>query len=1068
MRNYIIFGTTLLMTTTVLAFSGVFGGKHKSHSSGVDTIGVHFNGKEATIKTSCPAHSLWDEENLSCLCKDGYVMTEDEECQESLCSDFVPTDCAAACDALTGEITYNTLCHNDQYYCDADSHECINPCSSASYNECQVCTPNGTDVTITNNDGSLCPSNNNYVCQGGSCVDPCSNQESSTCFTYTAQSGQCQQTINTNAHCDTNDSHKICGELGNCNSCEDGYELYGGTCASTCGTHQVRNPSGQCVCATDYVMGNSGCVINRCLGFIPTDCAASCDPVTGTITYNQHCNNGNWNCDTTTHQCVNPCSNTTNNSCVTYTAVNGECQQTINTNAYCDLDDPYRICGTNGNCTSCRENYTYNTTSGKCLKNCGEHQVHDQNGDCVCNGTTHVMDESTHECVENKCYHIFDTLPELGIFARDFECVESCDPVTGTIVARTGDTCHLGSNFVCNANGYCGCPAGMVQTAEGGSCVEDQCASQIAANPCIANCNPETGEILNYFDDYTSASCGENKICSNHECVCADGYAGSNCTDCADGYIAQTYQSESGDYTLCQQCPSSLASVQSEGECSACFPLATYSNGVCSLICPELPLGQYDMPPETPKYQELDSSGRCCDYIEDYGMERCCRSYRTDTESPTFNNSACCPVGQSPNLEGTCVECGQGKHYNLTLAQETYELKEGTLACGKICKTNAHCAADEFCYMDVFYTAARSDVNPTIGTCVSFANISDGIEIQPLTVNDQPAGTWLTSRISMNWWSARNFCLRYGNVDLPTRTQLCGSDVGEGGTCSSDLAGGLSDWLGGTIWLESTADNAYLLQLWDRQIMFPEQATGRSRPNSFVCGPVNPAVGSYCAEGKHWDANHNCVCDNNGTAYCAAEKYTYGSIVRCMKPACCAGPVAYDAGYQSDLCCAEGETTYCTRYTCKYENEYSSECTMVCEKAACCNGSVLQDPRGAGELCVQTYCTAYNNQNQCTSHGACAGTIVIPEYGDNAGHETCHLCSNGGGEPYCSRVDENDPSICREGGCCNSTPYYRMGENGADLCCSYDEQIQCQEQDYSTHTCLRYGCYNPNNSYNPW
>ena len=247
MRKILLFGTALCVATSALAFGGIFGGgsgssKQVTYSGGADAIGVHFNGNPVV----CPENS----ENIDgiCKCVEGYVANDEGACVANQCLEFVETDCAKACDPVTGEISYATLCHDDAHYCN-EAHECINPCDEAEYNDCQTCTPIEGAAQINNKpNDTRCPdtpSTNNYICNDGICINPCT-QDSTTCITYTAEDGTCVSTINSTVTCDPDDEHRICGETGDCNACEEGYELYNGECVVTCEVDSFRDIDGVC------------------------------------------------------------------------------------------------------------------------------------------------------------------------------------------------------------------------------------------------------------------------------------------------------------------------------------------------------------------------------------------------------------------------------------------------------------------------------------------------------------------------------------------------------------------------------------------------------------------------------------------------------------------------------------------------------------------------------------------------------------------------------------------------------------------------------------------------------
>ena len=98
MKKTLLLSTILLAATSAFAFGGIFGGGHKSHpSSGVDSIGVHYNGKdnkpnidirscdseteELIGSECCLKTSVYiDNDETKCCSTEGYEV-KDEHCQ---------------------------------------------------------------------------------------------------------------------------------------------------------------------------------------------------------------------------------------------------------------------------------------------------------------------------------------------------------------------------------------------------------------------------------------------------------------------------------------------------------------------------------------------------------------------------------------------------------------------------------------------------------------------------------------------------------------------------------------------------------------------------------------------------------------------------------------------------------------------------------------------------------------------------------------------------------------------------------------------------------------------------
>ena len=173
----------LLATTSAFAFGGGGGGSGRVSTArkfGMNALGIHIGGdKQPDIKFKCDDPNAHPDDHGICVCNEGYVPDADNVCVPNQCTDFVPTECITDCDPVTGNKTYATLCHNDEYYCNSN-HECVNPCDEVEYDhECQTCTPQGQSTDIQDKEGT-CGTGGAYICQSGTCVDPCTIGEHPT------------------------------------------------------------------------------------------------------------------------------------------------------------------------------------------------------------------------------------------------------------------------------------------------------------------------------------------------------------------------------------------------------------------------------------------------------------------------------------------------------------------------------------------------------------------------------------------------------------------------------------------------------------------------------------------------------------------------------------------------------------------------------------------------------------------------------------------------------------------------------------------------------------------------
>ena len=243
-------------------------------------------------------------------------------------------------------------------------------------------------------------------------------------------------------------------------------------------------------------------------------------------------------------------------------------------------------------------------------------------------------------------------------------------------------------------------------------------------------------------------------------------------------------------------------------------------------------------------------NGPHCDageFVEMDGEVKCCRGYRADADDWTgYEDTVCCPNGSSVNRYGECVECGEGNYYNMMYA-DFHGKGDGIEACGKRCTKNEDCDTNSFCFMDPYATGGNTTVNPIVGSCLSLDDV--GLVEANITINGTFAGRWIgPERGLYDWWSARNFCLRFGGVDLPTRQQICNSSISSGSACTTLLRAALEEQLisqqmdSTNFWLEATEDgNAYRANpSWEGYTvqLQPEESTARLRPMGVVCGPV--------------------------------------------------------------------------------------------------------------------------------------------------------------------------------------------------------------------------------------
>lgn len=242
--SLVLLSSVLALSTSAMAFGGGGGGRTEhAYDRGLNAIGIHYGDEgQADIKFKCDDPNAHPDNQGVCVCNDGYVEDTQGVCVQNQCEGFTPTECILTCDPVTGEKTYATLCHNDEYYCN-NNHECINPCDEGEH-PTDACIPSwhaeaGTCVADYAEAGTSC--GENMTCDGaGSCVCAEGYKEvDGKC--YLAQEGE---------SCGTN---KVFDNSLTC-VCAEGYEDVGGTCMAKCPTAITRNTDNSCtVCENGNV-----------------------------------------------------------------------------------------------------------------------------------------------------------------------------------------------------------------------------------------------------------------------------------------------------------------------------------------------------------------------------------------------------------------------------------------------------------------------------------------------------------------------------------------------------------------------------------------------------------------------------------------------------------------------------------------------------------------------------------------------------------------------------------------------------------------------------------------------
>ena len=408
MKKILLLGTILMIVGTAYAFGGGGGGRTgRAYDRGLNAIGIHRGGDgQADIKFKCDDPNAHPDDQGVCVCNDGYVEDAQGICVQNQCEGFTPTECITACDPATGEKTYATLCHNDEYYCN-NNHECVNPCEEAQYNtECQTCTPTGGNADIQDKTGT-CGTGGAYICQAGACIDPCTigDHPTDACTpSWHAENGECiPDYAPTGTSCGTN---MTCNADHEC-TCLTGYFWNGSACFAPCTKpNYFHRLSGTCLACDSNTRVET--TADEC-----TTCGDQRKVITdGDKTYcaTTNCGSGNFQdakgtchaCTISTAypvkteaDCTTPCPGTRHvdeKTDGTLSCVNGPCPtertcgtkccptghpcsegQCMNPETYCPADKP--IMAANGTCRACpsgTDNLRFSAYSADECAKCGD------------------------------------------------------------------------------------------------------------------------------------------------------------------------------------------------------------------------------------------------------------------------------------------------------------------------------------------------------------------------------------------------------------------------------------------------------------------------------------------------------------------------------------------------------------------------------------------------------------------------------------------------------------------------------------------------------------------------
>lgn len=426
---------------------------------------------------------------------------------------YAGADCAGCASGFHWDYTLDVCLENDQCVQDGvNSSDCSGNGTCVDNSGVVVCECN---VGWTGTACDVCAAG--YHPSGSSCVI------NTTCTQDGANSADC----NGNGSCDDSSGAPVCicenGWTGtNCDACATDYHLFSGNC--------VLNE--QCVATS--CSGNGSCQIVD--GLVDCDCTAG---YTGT--YCDLCATG-FHLDVVSGNCV------TNEACVDTSVPSADC----NSNGTCNDTTGLVICECNAGwtgitCEVCASGYHFNGSScvadsvcnqdGADSADCsGNGSCDDSSGVPVCTCETGWMGTSCDTCATD--YHLFS-----GDCVLNEQCLAtSCSGNGSCLIVDGLVDCNCASGYT---GTYCDqCAVGFHIDFLSGNCVANEV--------CVDTSDP-------------SADCSSHGACNDTtglvSCECDAGFAGDDCSVCANGY-----HMESGNCVVDTVCTAS--SCANGGACT--------------------------------------------------------------------------------------------------------------------------------------------------------------------------------------------------------------------------------------------------------------------------------------------------------------------------------------------------------------------------------------------------------------------------------------------------------------------------------------------------------------------
>ena len=541
--------------------------------------GYQDNNQDGTCEPTCGSANLdcgsygacSDGSGLAtCICGTGYTGTGCSDCTTGYQDNDSNGSCLPTCGSINldcgdngecSDASGSAMCSCDTGYdgaacdvCASDYQDndgdgvCTPDCTFANLN----CGNNGTCSDTTG--AAMCICNTGYDGEGCSGCAPGYQDNNGD--------GVCVMTCTT--------SQLNCGDFGDCSDlegtpvciCDEG--ITGTYCDNCANGYQDNDDDGECSpdCATSGLNCGDNGTCSDITGAAICECRTGyvgplCDAcATG---YQDNDDNGS---------CVPTCA-TSGLSCGDF----GACSDNSGV-AICVCDEGY----TGSNCNSCATGYQDFDNNGTCELTCAGAglscgafgQCDDTGGTATCVCGTGYDGETCNVCAS-------------GYQDNDFS--GTCEPDCTT------------SGLACGSNGSCSDASGTA------ICVCDTGYTGAACNLCASGYQDNNEDGVCLPDCATSGlACGNNGSCSDTSgaatCVCATGYDGPLCLDCASGYQDNDFD------TICEEsCTISTLNCNEHGSCNdtsgtpECACEAGYAGNSCELCAQG--------------YQDNDQNGVC-------------------------------------------------------------------------------------------------------------------------------------------------------------------------------------------------------------------------------------------------------------------------------------------------------------------------------------------------------------------------------------------------------------------------------------------------------------------------